>query len=64
MGDVPASLWELSLRTVSWNQLKSESIETVYLFNALKTTLLIYKKACSVSRRIGFSAYSYPIILE
>ena len=54
MGDVPSSLWELSLRAVPWNQLKSESIETLYILSALKTPLSMYKKACSVLRRIGF----------
>ena len=54
MEDVLSSLWELSLRAVPWNQLKSESIETLYILSALKTPLSMYKKACSVLRRIGF----------
>ena len=54
MGDVPVSLWELSLRAVPWNQLKSESIETLYLLSALKTPSLIHKKACFVLRKLFF----------
>ena len=33
--------WKQSLRAVPWNQLKSENIETLYLFSALKEPVQI-----------------------